>query len=122
MTLNTLTLTVNGSIITIPSKSLTVSMIASNNQKLSYYEDNVYEKAKIIEMLSTIIGYLSLILMIIGLIVGKLIVIEALAVIQISFMSLITLTNLSPTFSALLPLKLSFGYNMYEADKSYLNS
>jgi hypothetical protein len=47
--------------------------------------------AKITELISEIIGYLSLLLMFIGLIIGKLIVIEALAVIQIAFMSLITL-------------------------------
>jgi hypothetical protein len=78
--------------------------------------------AKIIELISSVIGYLSFFLMIVGLFVGKLIVIEALAVVQISFLSLVTLSNLSPSFCALLPLELSFGYNMFEADKSYLES
>jgi hypothetical protein len=42
LTLDPLTFTLNGSSVTIPGQTVSVSLISSNNQNLEYYDDNTY--------------------------------------------------------------------------------
>lgn len=64
-------------------------------------------------MLSSILTYVSLALLVLGLISSKVVVIEMMAVIQVSFFALCSLSNLNPCFAALSSLQLSSGYNMF---------
>jgi len=64
-----------------------------------------------IKYLSMVAGILALIMVIMALFGGKLIGLEAAAVIQLTYLSLITTDNMSPTFMNLNGLGLSCGYN-----------
>ena len=67
--------------------------------------------AKIISMVSTGISAVAAVFCVLGLISGKMIGVEMMAVVQISFISLITLSQVNPCFAALSSLKLVNGYN-----------
>ena len=62
-------------------------------------------------MVSTGISAVAAVFCVLGLISGKMIGVEMMAVVQISFLSLITLSQVNPCFAALSSLKLVNGYN-----------
>lgn len=68
---------------------------------------------KTIYTLSTVLGYTSFVFMLCGLItpVGKLIVVEALAVIQLGFFTVLQFDKITPTFIGLKNLLPSNGFN-----------
>lgn len=63
-----------------------------DNESAKYYDASVYKMASMISLLCTIISAISLTFFVIGLISGKMIGVEMMAVIQISFFSLMSLT------------------------------
>ena len=77
------------------------------------YSADTYKTQSIVDTFSRIIGVLSLIFGVLGFIVpaGKLIVLETLAVIQISYFSLLEFEKIPPTFAGLKSLHMSNGYN-----------
>jgi hypothetical protein len=87
-----------------------------NNQAASFYDDSTYKTANIISTVSTAISAAALVFCVLGLISGKMIGVEMMAVIQISFFSLVSLSQLNPCFAALSSLKLVNGYNSLNND------
>lgn len=67
--------------------------------------------ASIIKYMAIGASSIALLLAFLGLIAGRLVGLECLAVLQLSFLSLLTLTDVSPSFASLSYLGLSFGYN-----------
>lgn len=59
----------------------------------------------------SIIAGSSLFFFILGLISGKMIGVDLMSVVQVSFFSLMTMVGLNPTFAALRSLQLANGYN-----------
>lgn len=92
----------------------TVSMVADNNQALVFYPPENYILAKAVNYISTAIGGLVLAVMLIGLFGRKLVGLETAAVIQIAYLSMISLDLMSPTFAALSVLGLSCGFHKFE--------
>lgn len=72
--------------------------------------------ANIISMICVMISVVSLVFFLIGLISGKMIGVEMIAVVQISFFSLMSLTDINPCFAALASLKYVNGYNNLGGD------
>ena len=66
---------------------------------------------QVIEIMSMIMGVLCLLTLIAGYFGGKIIVLEQIAIVQITWISLLTVKQPVVTFEALQYLKLSFGYN-----------
>ncbi len=87
-----------------------------DNESAKYYDASVYRMANIISLLCTIISAISLTFFILGLISGKMIGVEMMAVIQISFFGLMSLTEMNPCFAALSSLKFVNGYNSLGAN------
>jgi hypothetical protein len=85
----------------------------ANGVNLYNYGASIYEMQKIIYMLSSVLGYTSFALMFCGLIspVGKLIVVEALAVIQLGFFTVLQFDKIPPTFIGFKHLLSSSGIN-----------
>lgn len=78
--------------------------------KLKVYDDQTYGMGRIVQYLSLVVGLISLLLMVVGLVFGKLYILEMAAVTQITFVSLLCLDNLSPTMTGLSYLRFVFGY------------
>jgi len=94
-----------------PSPSLHLTITPSNNQAAYFYDNFTYTLAGIISKLALAVGILSLLLFFLSMISGKMIGVEMMAVLQITFFSLITLTEMNPCFSSLSYLWLVNGYN-----------
>jgi hypothetical protein len=84
------------------------------------YDDSMYSAQSAISGVSSAIGFLAIVLAILGLCIpsGKLIIVEALAVIQISYFSVLQFQKIPPTYVGLKNLIISNGYN----DQSLLSS
>jgi hypothetical protein len=76
-----------------------------------YYSEQEYFVADVVKYMALLACSISLLFMVLGLIGGRLIGLECMATIQLSFLSLLTLTEVSPSFASLSSLGLSFGYN-----------
>ena len=66
-------------------------MITTDNQALVVYDSSIYPMVTFVSIISNIVGYLTIIICLLGLIGGKLVAIEAAAVPQLVFYSLLTL-------------------------------
>jgi hypothetical protein len=84
-----------------------------NGVYLYSYSQDTYDFQSLIKNMSMILGYLSILFIILGFIgpAGKLIVVEALAVIQITYFSILQFDKIPPTFIGFKNLILSNGYN-----------
>ncbi|CAM6000094.1 unnamed protein product [Sphagnum balticum] len=97
----------------------TVPMKAANNEALVYYPESAYQLAKIVKYLSLAAGVLAFLFIIAGYFGGRLVGLEASGVIQLAFISLLGMRNMSPTFAALEGLSLCFGINTLHAYDKY---
>lgn len=91
----------------------TTSLVVTpdDNEGAFFYDSSVYKMASIISTVCTGISALAAVFYVLALISGKMIGVEMMAVVQISFFSLVTLSQLNPCFAALSSLKLVNGYN-----------
>jgi hypothetical protein len=86
-------------------------VIPDDNEGAYFYDPATYELAGIIASVCTAISAIAGVFFVLGLISGKMVGVEMMAVVQISFFSLVTLSQLNPCFAALSSLKLVNGYN-----------
>jgi hypothetical protein len=86
-------------------------LVADNNLSLEYFSDNDYSSATILKLISTVIGICALVLFIVGFFGAKIVALEFAAVVQVTFLALVTQISVSPSFESLKGLKLSFGFN-----------
>jgi hypothetical protein len=77
------------------------------------YNNDTYNIAKVISTLSSVIGGLSLLVFLLGIFAGKVIGIEMMAVIQIAYFSLLSLSSLNPCFRALSDMWFVNGFNYF---------
>lgn len=82
-----------------------------DNEGAYFYDPATYKLAGIIASVCTAISAIAGVFFLLGLISGKMVGVEMMAVVQISFFSLVTLSQLNPCFAALSSLKLVNGYN-----------
>lgn len=77
------------------------------------YSQDVYSFQSLVSTLSLVVGLMALMMLVLGCCVpvGKLIVLECLAVVQISYFSLMQFKKIPPTFIGLKNLMFSNGYN-----------
>ena len=99
----------------VASFAVAAAAKASNNAALVFYEDSEYGMAKIAQYLAIGLGVAALLLFVAGLFGGRLIGLECLALVQLSFLCLLSLEDLSATLSELQYLRFSFGYNSLAA-------
>lgn len=95
----------------VTNSSVQIKATAANNQAFVYYSDEDYQTAKIVKYLSLVCSVFAILLLLIGLFGGRLIGLECAAVIQLTFVSLISVENISPAFAELSGLAYSLGYN-----------
>ena len=88
-----------------------VSLVVDNNQAVATYSESTYELASALEYVCLATGALSLFLLFLGAFGGRLIALEAVSVVQLSYLSLLRLEDMSCTCAALEELYLSCGYN-----------
>lgn len=82
-----------------------------DNEGAYFYPDQVYQLQGVVQKLAMAIALLSLTFFVIGIISAKMVGIEMMAVVQISFFSLVSLSQLNPCFAALSNLLFANGYN-----------
>lgn len=87
-------------------------LVSDNNLSLEVYSDDIYSNAKLLEYLAMGSSVLALVLFLFGYFSGKLIGLECVTVFQLTFLSLLTFEDLSPSFGALSRLSYSCGYNL----------
>jgi hypothetical protein len=77
------------------------------------YDEQTYAFQSLLASISSAVGFLALLMMVLGCLVpaGKLIMLEALAVVQISFFTLMQFKKIPPTYYGLKSLIYSNGYN-----------
>ncbi len=85
----------------------------NNGVDLFSYSDETYQFQKTVSAMSAVLGYTAMIFAFLGLLcpVGKLIVVEALVVIQLGFFSILQFKKIPPTFIGFKNLIFSNGYN-----------
>jgi len=89
--------------------------ITTNNLALVYYKDSHYTLANIAKYVAIFLGATSVFFTFAGLFGGRLIGLECSGVIQLAFLCLLTLEDLSPTLDSLGMLHYSFGYNSLQS-------
>lgn len=103
------------SIQSLPPKPQSFARLDSEQSvvPLYSYSEDLYQFQKTLDALSMALGYVCLAFVFAGLLApaGKLIVIEALAVVQITFFSVLQFQKIPPTFLSFRHLLLSNGYN-----------
>ena len=105
------------------SPSLTrINLHPDNNQPALYYSEDVYNLADSINKFTTAVAALGLVMFFLGMIAGKMIGVEMMAVLQVSFIGLISLTDMNPCFSALFSLYLVNGFNSVSGHNSLEDS
>ena len=100
--------------------SATFVVSPDDNEAAFFYDDSTYKTADIIAKASTGISVAAAAFTALALVSGKMIGVEMMAVVQISFFSLITLSQLNPCFAALASLRLINGYNSLSKSENYL--
>jgi len=83
----------------------------ANNQGAYAYDTSDYSLALSISQFATAVAILALLMYFLSIIAGKMVGVEMMAVLQITFFSLLTLSHMNPCFSALSYLWLANGYN-----------
>jgi hypothetical protein len=78
----------NSALLNYSAISKTFLLIPTDNEAAILYNSDTYEMAKIISILSSVVGGLSLFVFLLGIFAGKVIGIEMMAVIQITYFSL----------------------------------
>lgn len=79
----------------------TFNVVDDHNQMLDAFSGEEYSMATIVRYISTGLAVAGVLLFILGFVGGKLVGLEFVAIIQLTFLSLLTLHKLSPTFYAL---------------------
>ena len=82
----------------VPAISLSMVGAASNNLSLELYEEGSYLMGVIIGYLALLVAGLSLLLFALGYFGSKLQSLEAVAVVQVAALLLMTLENMGPTY------------------------
>lgn len=95
----------------LPIIASTATLKTTNNLALNYYSDKEYTLAKILQYIVLTMAIIALLLFLLGFYCNKLIALELLALYQVTFFSLSSLTDLSPNYQALTYLSLCNGYN-----------
>lgn len=96
------------------------SVVPKDNEAALYYNDDTYKMANVISLLSVIIGAAYILFFIIGMFSLKLIGIEMMGVIQISYLSLMCLTQMNPCFKALTNIWFVNGFSYFNMDKTII--
>ena len=84
------------------------------------YDDSVYQTAGIVKIIAGLAFGLGMIFFFLGIAAGKIIGIEMMAVIQISYLSLLSLNSLNPSLNLISELFFVNGYNNLYYNKEYL--
>lgn len=92
----------------------------SNNELAYFYDESTYENSKTIRALSSAVAALALIVFGVGMFAGKLIGVEMMAVIQVSFLSLLNVSEMNPCFKALSGALFVNGLNLFSFSKDHL--
>lgn len=100
--------------------SKTFSMTPNDNEAALFYDDSVYKMAGMISLLAQIVGGASLLLFCIGIFARKLIGVEVVSVVQISYIALVTLCPMNPCFRALTSMWFVNGFNHFSLTKGHL--
>ena len=100
--------------------TLAVVIDQYDNEAAYLYEASIYELSATAYALGSVAAIGGLIVFIIGIFGGKLIGIEMMAVIQLSYLSLISMESLNPGFNAISRLWYVNGYNELRFDNAYL--
>lgn len=98
--------------------NITTRLVADNNLALGVYSDEDYTHSNTVGYIATALAALGVGLFILGYFSGKLVGLECVTVLQLSFLSLLTCEDLSPSFYGLSYLGYSCGYNLKTLDNS----
>lgn len=95
---------------------MSIKINPTNNQGAYFYEDSIYSLADTISKIFTGISGFALAIFCVSAINGKMIGVEMMAVLQVIFFSLMTLSQMNPCFSTLSFLWLVNGYNSLQKE------
>lgn len=94
-----------------PTSSLSFIVDPNNNLAAVYYSDDVYNSAELYEKLSTVVMYLSLMVFVMGVAIGKFIGVEMMGVVQISYIGLMIINYLHPVLAPFSKISFVNGFN-----------
>lgn len=98
----------------------TFPVVPNDNEAALFYDEFTYLIASIIGYLAYIIAGLSLLLFVVGIFARKIIGVEMMGVIQISYLSLLCLDSMNPCFKMLANIWFVNGFNYFSLTKNYL--
>ena len=85
-------------------------MSSSNNLAVNFYDDKIYNASKGFNYVFLILSCIYMLFFCLGMIVGKVYILEMTFVPQITFLSLVSLEKITPTISSMSFLRYLFGY------------
>lgn len=95
-------------------------MTATDNEPVVFYDQGIYQISNVIQILGYVVVASSLFVFVAGIFCGKLVGVEMMAVVQISYLSLLSLDQLNPSFRALSKIQFVNGYNYHYLSKGHL--
>jgi hypothetical protein len=104
-----------------PTKSLSVTIVPYDNEVAYVYDDATYLAANAVKGIAITAFVIGFLFFLISIAAGKIIGIEMMAVIQISYLSLISLTSLNPALNLVSELYFVNGYNNLYYNKEFLS-
>jgi hypothetical protein len=88
-------------------------IVPTDNEAAFFYDDSTYAQAKLVNILAQVIAACSLFLFFVGIFARKVVGVELMAVVQISFLSLSALPSLNPNFESLTNIWFVNGFNYF---------
>lgn len=98
----------------------TFPVVPTDNEAALFYDQSVYDMADIVSVISYGVGSLYLFTFLLGVFARKLIGVETMAVIQITYLSLLTLSSMNPCLRALANIWFVNGFNFFSLSKGHL--
>jgi hypothetical protein len=93
-------------------------MVPANNQPAYFYSDSVYDLQSLLNNVGLGVSLLALLGFVLSILGPKLIGTEMIMVFQLTFLSLMDISDMNPTFEALKNLKITMGYSLFSDDQT----
>ena len=93
-------------------------MVPANNQPAYFYSDSVYDLQSLLNNVGLGVSLLALLGFVLSIFGPKLIGTEMIMVFQLTFLSLMDISDMNPTFEALKNLKITIVYSLFSDDET----
>lgn len=96
----------------VPAINSYYNLESENNLAVNYYSQSVYDQVSVVGILATVIAFTGLVVCVIGMVRGKVVSVELVFTLQLSYFGLAQVTYSDPLFYLMKNLKYVNGFNL----------